>query len=61
MFGREIVTLIENPKDKNGKLVELHLKLKSINNSDYQAYPTYFRLYFYNEDECGFPGEPLNF
>ncbi|MFK7833359.1 MAG: carboxypeptidase-like regulatory domain-containing protein [Winogradskyella sp.] len=60
-FSKEIVTLIENPKGKSGKLIDLQLTFKNRNNKDYKTYPTYFRLYFYRVNASGFPGKLINF
>ncbi|GAA4245065.1 carboxypeptidase-like regulatory domain-containing protein [Winogradskyella damuponensis] len=60
-FGYETAILIDNPKHKKGKLVELHLKYKDSNNDNYETYQTYYRLAFYNIDDLGFPGELLHF
>lgn len=60
-YGSETAVLIENQKRKKGKLVELHLKLKSRNNKDYKTYQTYYRLAFYSVNELGFPGELVHF
>lgn len=60
-YGSETAILIENPKVKKGKLVELHLKFKSRTNKDYKTYQTYYRLAFYNSDGLGFPGALVHF
>ncbi|MBU2927217.1 carboxypeptidase-like regulatory domain-containing protein [Winogradskyella psychrotolerans] len=56
-FGYETATLIENTKQRRGKLIEVELKFKDSSSEMYKTYQTYYRLAFYNVDDHGFPGE----
>ncbi|WP_179319678.1 carboxypeptidase-like regulatory domain-containing protein [Winogradskyella helgolandensis] len=56
-FGHETATLIENTKQRRGKLIEVELKFKDSSSEMYKTYQTYYRLAFYNVDDVGFPGE----
>ena len=53
-FGYEIATLIEKPKQKNGKLIAVELKFRD---SSRDLYETYYRLVFYNVHDFGFSEE----
>lgn len=60
-FGYETATLIENKKNKKGKLIELNLKLRNASDDNFTIYQTYYRLLFYNVDELGFPTDLMNY
>ena len=58
-FGYETATLIENPKQKKGKLIALHIKFKDSSREIYETHQTYYRLAFYTINDLGFPGQLL--
>ncbi len=60
-FGRETAVLIENKKNKKGKLIELILKLKEQSNQDYKIFHTYYRVTFYEKEKSGYPGEVIDY
>ncbi|MUU77379.1 carboxypeptidase-like regulatory domain-containing protein [Winogradskyella endarachnes] len=60
-YGSEVAIFIENPKNKYGKLTELHLKFKTIKDDKFLTYQTYYRIAFYNVDNLGFPGDLIHF
>ncbi|NRD20285.1 carboxypeptidase-like regulatory domain-containing protein [Winogradskyella eckloniae] len=60
-YGSETATLIENPKEKTGKIVALQLSFKTRTNKNFKTYQTYYGLAFYAIDDQGNPGELLHF
>ncbi|WP_299101757.1 carboxypeptidase-like regulatory domain-containing protein [uncultured Winogradskyella sp.] len=58
-YGSETAILIENSKEKRGKLTSLQLKFKTINDKDFKTYQTYYRLAFYAVNDLGFPSDPI--
>ncbi|NRD22528.1 carboxypeptidase-like regulatory domain-containing protein [Winogradskyella litoriviva] len=60
-YGNEVAVLIENPKNKKGRLLELQLKFKNIKEDKFKIYRTYYRIAFYKIDSLGFPGDLVHF
>ncbi|MDT0295876.1 carboxypeptidase-like regulatory domain-containing protein [Mesonia ostreae] len=60
-YGDEIATLIENPREKNGKLVELVLKFKKRSSDQIKVFKTYYRINFYKNNLENGPGELLTY
>lgn len=59
-FGYEVALRIENPDRRLGRLTALTLKFKKRKEGDYEMYPAYYRLSFYEVAINGAPGKYLS-